>query len=379
MGEIAFNSPIRSRHSVMTDEAPHITAAALGRPGQPVHALAPIDRPFCALRAFHADATPPGAPRVLIVAPFSGPPPAIFLELIRALLAEHMVHLTDWRDPAEVPLAAGRFGLEEMIGEVMELARLLGPRAHLLGISQSGPVVLAAAALMAADADPARPASITLLGGLLDTRLNPTPMNRMAQALFGDRWLSRRAERTLIRRVAAGRPGAGRLVYPAAVQHAGLLVYLLRRISPEAPTVGASFAQALLGHAADRSDRRLLKAFLATMDVPAELYLDTMRALFGDHLLATGRLTWRGRKVEPAAIRDIALLTVEAGRDDISGRGQTHVAHALCPHLPEALRSRCDVPGAGHLGMIHGPLFRRVVLPRLREHIARAERARAAL
>lgn len=332
--------------------------------------------PFCTLRGLAADDAQ-GAPRVLVVAPFSGPPPAIFSDMVRGLLPEHAVHLTDWHDPADVPVTAGRFGLEEMIGYVVELARLLGPGCHLLGVSQSGPVVLAAAALMAAAGEPARPASMTIMGGLLDTRLAPTRMNRMAQALFSAPWLARPAARALIRQVPPGRPGAGRLVYPGSLQRAGLLSYLLRRVTPQAPSIRHAFQKALLGEGGDPQERqRLLTTFLATMNVPAELYLDTMRALFRDHLLATGRMTWRGRRVDPAAIRDIALMTVEAGRDDISGRGQTHVAHALCPRLPDALRSRLDVPEIGHLGLFHGEAWRRVVLPRLRDFIRRAESAR---
>jgi poly(3-hydroxybutyrate) depolymerase len=64
-----------------------------------------------------------------------------------------------------------------MIAHILDFVRLLGSGAHLIGMSQSGIPLLAATALMAATDNPAPPRSVTLMGGLIDTRINPTPMN----------------------------------------------------------------------------------------------------------------------------------------------------------------------------------------------------------
>jgi poly(3-hydroxybutyrate) depolymerase len=105
------------------------------------------------------------------------------------------------------------------------------------------------------------------------------------------------------------------------------------------------------------------------MSVPAELYLQTVRTLFGDDALAAGRMRWRGGPVDPAAIRDTGLMTVEGGRDDISGHGQTRVAHDLCSQIPCGRRLHHKEPDVGHLGMFCGRRWRASVLPRLRRFI----------
>lgn len=326
-------------------------------------------RPFWVLRGFDLDGRGEG-PIVLAVAPLSGHFCVILRDLVAALLPEHRVCVTDWRDAAAVPAADGGFDLNDAIGAVIEALHALGPGAHAIGMSQSAAPLLAAAALMAAARDADRPRSVTLMGGLIDTRINPTPSNRLARTLFGSPRLAAWCERTLVAPVPTGWPGAGRMVHPAALQLAGLGLYLLRRMGPDRPTPQAAFHGALVrdGQAAARH-RRLYDDFLTLMDLPAELYLQTMRALFVDDALATGRLTWRNRRVEPAAIRDIALMTVEAEHDDISGPGQTRAAHALCPDIPDRLRRHHVEPEAGHLGMFHGRRWRRHVLPRLRAFI----------
>jgi poly(3-hydroxybutyrate) depolymerase len=327
-----------------------------------------ISRPFCTLRAIVRER--PGGPAVLVVTPFSGQQVAIFGDLIDALAPDHEVYVTDWVDPALVPMTEGGFDLGGMIGYIIDFVRLLGPGAHLIGMSQSGVPLLAAVALMAAAGDPTCPQSLTLMGALIDTRINPTAMNRMARRLLANPGLAYRLQRRAIRPVPAGMPGAGRLVYPGAVQRTALKIYLLGRISPGSPTPLHVFQNVLIGDGEPPTARRqLCRDFLSPMSVPAELYLQTVRTLFGDDALTAGRMRWQGAPADPGAIRDTGLMTVEGGRDDISGHGQTRVAHDLCLQIPSGRRLHHDEPDVGHLGMFYGRRWRASVLPRLRRFI----------
>ena len=334
----------------------------------PMREVASAIRPFCILRSFGRNGA--DDPPVLIVTPWSGQYAAVFSDLIQGLAPDHTVYVTDWIDAALIPLAEGGFDLDSMIDYIIGFIGLLGPAVHVIATSQSGVPVLAAAALTATANDCNRPRSLILMGGLIDTRLNPTPMNRMARGLFGNPGLARWAEHALIRPVPAGMPGAGRLVYPALIQLAGLGSYLLRRLSPQSPTLLHAFQNVLVGDGEPATaHRQLYHDFLTLMDLPAELYLQTVRTLFRDDALPSGRMHWRGTLVDPAAIHDTGLMTVEAGHDDISGRGQTCAAHELCPHIPNGRRLRHVEPDVGHLGMFHGRRWLTSVLPRLRRFI----------
>src|SRR5215212_5468185 len=70
---------------------------------------------------------------------------------IVALLPDHDVHITDWIDAREVPLAQGNFDLDDYIDYVIEFCRYLGPDVHVIAVCQPSVPVMAAAALMAAD------------------------------------------------------------------------------------------------------------------------------------------------------------------------------------------------------------------------------------
>jgi poly(3-hydroxybutyrate) depolymerase len=333
-----------------------------------VFETAVVARPFCTLRAIERERS--RGPAVLIVTPVSGQRVAIFGDLTEALAPDHEVYVTDWVDAALVSRTQGGFDLDDMIGYIFDFVGLLGSGVHLIGMSQSGVPLLAATALMAAGDNPARPRSLTIMGGLIDTRINPTPMNRVARRLLADPALAYRLQQRLIRPVPAGMPGAGRLVYPGAVQRAALKIYLLRRISPGSPTPLHVFQNVLVGDGEPSTARRkLYRDFLSPMSVPAELYLQTVRTLFGDDALAAGSMRWRGTPVDPAAIRDTGLMTVEGGRDDISGHGQTRVAHDLCLQIPPGRRLHHDEPDVGHLGMFHGRRWRGSILPRLRRFL----------
>ena len=81
--------------------------------------------------------------------------------------------------------------------------------------------------------------------------------------------------------------------------------------------------------------REFYDEYLAVMDLTAEFYLQTVETVFIRHALPQGRddASRRARSI-PAAIRNVALLTVEGENDDISGVGQTQAAHASASSIP---------------------------------------------
>jgi polyhydroxyalkanoate depolymerase len=117
----------------------------------------------------------------------------------------------------------------------------------------------------------------------------------------------------------------------------------------------------------------------AVMDVPAEFYLQTLERVFMDQHLATGRYTWRGRPVDPAAITRTALLTVEGTRDDMCPPGQTQAAHALCTGIPDSRKRHHLQEGVGHYGVFSGSRWESSIYPVLRDFVAAARPAEAAV
>lgn len=316
-------------------------------------------KPFCTLRQFDTP-TNCGVPRVLVVAPLSGQYAALLQDVVAGLLPEHSVYLTDWRNARDVAAEKGKFNFEDNIAYILGFLRQLGPEVHVLAVCQSAVPALAATALLAAADDRRQPRSLILMGGLIDTRINPTRIDRLAATPA-----FRRLEEAAITRVPPGFPGAGRRVYPASVQRAGLLAYLARHV--EFPA-GSPFKLRI------RGDPTLVepdfpKRLLTLMDLPAELYLQNIWVVLQDHALPRGTLTWQGRKVTPEAISRTALMTVEGEHDDISGRGQTRAAHELCSALPANKRRHLLQPGVGHFGMYAGRSWFESVLPQVRDFI----------
>ncbi len=316
-------------------------------------------RPFCRLIRFERDLPDPGAdPRVLVVAPMSGHHATLLRGTVEALLPDHDVYITDWTDARSVPLTLGSFDLDDYIDYVMAFLRLLGPEVHVLAICQPSPPVLAAVALMAAAGDPAQPRSMTLMGGPIDTRISPTAVNAFATSRPLS-WF----ENTVIHQVPFYYPGYPRRVYPGFLQLSGFMSMNLDR------HVGAHlelFRHLVRGDGEGAAaHRRFYDEYLSVMDLTAEFYLQTIRTVFQEHALPRGRMMHRGVRVEPAAIRKTALMTVEGERDDISGVGQTRAAHDLTPGIPDERRAHWLQPGVGHFGIFNGRRWREEIRPRV--------------
>src|SRR5690606_34227627 len=94
------------------------------------------------------------------------------------------------------------------------------------------------------------------------------------------------------------------------------------------------------------------------------------------HALPKGEMTHHGKRVEPAKISRVALMTVEGENDDISGLGQTEATHELCPRIPDNRRAHYVQPGVGHYGVFNGSRFRAEIVPRICDFMSNAGNAR---
>ncbi|MFD1560299.1 polyhydroxyalkanoate depolymerase [Paraburkholderia silviterrae] len=329
--------------------------------------------PFASLLHFRKDLAAP-QPRVLLVAPMSGHFATLLRGTVRTMLADHDVYITDWHNPRDVPLSAGRFGFEEYVEHVMSFIRRIGPDAHLVAICQPTVAALAAVSLMAADNEPAQPASMTLMAGPIDCRVNPTKVNDLANSQPIE-WF----ERNLISAVPGGFPGAQRRVYPGFVQLSAFMSMNLERHV-------ASLAE--MRHERSKGDPTRADAlymfyreYFATSDLTAEFYLETVRSVFQQYELPLGKLKVGERLVEPHAIRHTALLTIEGEKDDICSVGQTVAAHDLCSGLRPYMKTHHVQTGVGHYGVFNGHRWDAQIYPLVRstihDHEPRARRTAA--
>jgi poly(3-hydroxybutyrate) depolymerase len=322
-------------------------------------------RPFCDLLHFDRDERVCGKrydPKVLVVAPMSGHYATLLRGTVQAMVQEHNLYVTDWRDAREIPIGVGPFGLDDFIDYVIDFIRFIGTNTHVVAVCQPSVPVLAAAAVMAAMDDPCRPASITLMGGPIDTRRNPTQVNDLAERRSLT-WF----ERNVIHRVPWPNPGFMRRVYPGFIQLTGFMQMNLER---HLEAHRSLFENLVKGDCDSvQQHRSFYDEYLAVMDLPAEFYIETVRTVFQEHALPEGEMRHRGQRVDCRAIRDITLMTVEGERDDICGVGQTAAAHDLCVDVPPEQHYHYVQPGVGHYGVFNGTRWRTEIQPRIREMI----------
>jgi polyhydroxyalkanoate depolymerase len=314
--------------------------------------------PFANLLHFkkEIDAT---QPRVLLVAPMSGHFATLLRGTAQTMLAEHDVYITDWRNARDIGLRHGRFDFDDFIDHVITFLEVLGAGAHVVAVCQPCVAVLAAVAVMAEDDHRATPRSMTLMAGPIDTRINPTEVNRLATSRPLS-WFERR----LIDVVPPRYDGAWRRVYPGFTQLAAFMSMNLNRHIKAQLDLFCHLANGEAEKAA--AIRKFYDEYLAVMDLPAEFYLETVRSVFQEHALPLGQLEWRGRRVNPRAIRRTALFTVEGERDDICAVGQTLAAQDLCSGLRPYMKRHHIQTGVGHYGVFNGQRWSRLIYPMLR-------------
>ncbi len=332
------------------------------------------ERPFCSLVHFRKALSPgrrPG-PKVVLVAPMSGHYATLLRGTVEAFLPDHDVYITDWTDARMVPYAEGRFDLDDYIDYVTNIFHYLGGDCHVVAVCQPSVPVLAAVALMEERGDPYVPHTMTLMGGPIDTRANPTAVNELAESHDLD-WF----RRNVVMQVPFPHPGMMRDVYPGFLQLSGFMSMNLDRHI----TAHRDLFRHLVDGDGDSAEkhRDFYDEYLAVMDLTAEFYLQTVETVFIEHSLPKGEMTHRGHLVDCSKIRNVALLTVEGERDDISGLGQTRAAHRLCSNLSDEMKMHYMQPKVGHYGVFNGSRFRSEILPRIadfmRSHQAMAQNA----
>jgi len=336
-----------------------------------VHEEVHDQTPFCTLRRFAKQGVAAG-PTVLVVAPLAGHFATLLRDTITSLLADHDVYVTDWHSARDVPLDEGDLDMDGAIEHIMRFLRVVGPAAHLFAVCQPCPSALVATALLAEDGDGATPASLTLMAGPVDARMSPTAVDTAALSRPIE-WFERNVITTVPRRY----PGRGRRVYPGFVQLAGFMsmnpyLHAKRHLDAYVGLVGG-----------DERNLDVIEAFYseyyAMLDLHASFYLQTVEHVFQKFDLATGERQWRGRHVDLAAITTTALLTIEGGRDDVCGKGQTAAAHQLCTGIPDDRRLHHLEPEVGHYGVFSGLRWREAIYGTVRQFIATHDRERALL
>jgi poly(3-hydroxybutyrate) depolymerase len=321
-----------------------------------------LEMPFGSLRHFRRAGLPKDAPRLLIVAPMSGHYATLLRGTVARMAERHEVWITDWADAKKVPLDAGHFDLDDYIDYLIEFLRFIGPGSHMLAVCQPSVPAFAAAAVMGADKDPCRPATLTLMGGPIDTRASPTSVNDVAV----QRPLSWFVD-NVIATVPLAYPGAGRRVYPGFLQLAG---FLSMNLESHMLSHYEMFKHLTLGdqESADTT-KRFYDEYLSVCDLTAEFYLQTIEHVFQKHTLPKGEFVHRGKPIDPDAIRDTALFAIEGERDDISGIGQTRAALDLVPHLPDAKKKYHLAEEVGHYGIFNGSKWRKRIAPLVEDWI----------
>jgi poly(3-hydroxybutyrate) depolymerase len=341
----------------------------------PVHERVVAATPFCNLLHFERDTSRVGTrydPKVLIVAPMSGHYATLLRGTVKAMLPEHDTYVTDWIDARDIPLAMGRFDLDDFIDHVIDFIRVIGPDTHVIAVCQPAVPVLAAVAHMANTDCPCQPASMTLMGGPIDTRSNPTGVNRLAETRSLD-WF----ERTVISAVPFPHAGFMRPVYPGFLQLTGFMTMNLERHMNAHVDLFNNLVKGDCDSVKQHQD--FYDEYLAVMDLTAEFYLQTIKTVFQEHALPKGTMMHRGTRVDCSAIQDTALMTVEGERDDVCGLGQTEAAHDLCTGIAEHMKVHYVQEGVGHYGVFNGTRWRTEIQPRIREFIRTIEYARGAI
>jgi poly(3-hydroxybutyrate) depolymerase len=343
-----------------------IDSIRVGRKAVAVDEDIVLRKPFGQLKHFAKEGAKAGPP-LIIVAPMSGHYATLLRGTVERLLPGHDVYITDWRDAKLVPLSAGTFDLDDYVDYLIEFLELIGERTgerpHFLAVCQPAVPAFAATALMAADKNPWRPRTLTMMGGPIDTRKAPTAVNTLATQRPHN-WF----QSNVIATVPMIYPGAGRKVYPGFLQLAG---FMTMNLGSHLISHWEMFKHLVVGdEEGAAATQKFYEEYRSVCDMTAEFYLQTVDVVFQRHLLPDGRMEHRGRLVDPEAIRDTALLAIEGERDDISGIGQTKAALEIATKLPKSKKQYFLAEDVGHYGIFNGRKWREKIAPVVDKFIA---------
>lgn len=315
-----------------------------------------VEKPFGDLVHFDVEGRDPNPRRVLIVAPMSGHYATLLRSTVQSLLRDCEVYITDWHNARDIPVAEGKFDIEDYTLYLVDFMRELGPDTHVIAVCQPAPLTLAATAYLAEQDPDAQPRSLTLIGGPIDPDAAATEVTD-----FGARVTMGTLEETMIQRVGFKHAGVGRKVYPGLLQ---LSSFIGMNQEKHKKAFTDQISRVSKGEASDHdAHNRFYDEYLSVMDMTAEFYLSTVERIFKDREIARNEFVVDGHKVDIGAITTVAVKTVEGENDDISAPGQCIAALDLLTGLPDSKKASHVEPGAGHYGIFAGKSWRNNIRP----------------
>jgi poly(3-hydroxybutyrate) depolymerase len=333
-----------------------IDGETIGVREEVVHSL-----PFCDLLHFRRSGKF-NHPKVLMVAPMSGHYATLLRGTVENFLPDHEVYITDWQNARDVPTREGGFSFDDYVRYLIEFMEHLGPDTHVIAVCQPSVPAIVAVTIMSERNNPNLPKTVTLMGGPIDTRLNPTEVNDYASGKDLE-WF----ETKVISTVPGDFPGAGQKVYPGFVQLSG---FMSMNMDNHINKHFKFFGDLIKGDGdSAEAHRTFYNEYLAVMDLPAEFYLDTIRKVFLEHRLPEGNMMFEGKQINTKAVKAPALLTIEGENDDITGNGQTKAAHDVLSNIPNSRKKHYEQPEVGHYGIFNGRRFRQEVSPVIKSFI----------
>jgi poly(3-hydroxybutyrate) depolymerase len=301
-------------------------------------------------------------PKLLIVAPMSGHFATLLRGTVEQMLPDHDVYITDWRDAKRVPKSAGRFDLNDYVDYLIGFLDHIGPNTHMLAVCQPSVPSMIAAIYMNMKKHKCAPASLTMMGGPVDTRESPTTVNTMAmQRPFS--WF----QQNVITTVPQWYGGAGRKVYPGFLQLTG---FLGMNLGNHLMSHWNMFRHLVQGDGESAENTKdFYDEYRSVCDMTAEFYLQTIDQAFQRHLLPKNEFVHHGETIDFGTLTKTALLAIEGERDDISGIGQTRAALTLAKNLAPAKKKYYLAKAVGHYGIFNGRRWREIIAPEVKAFI----------
>ena len=317
--------------------------------------------PYCDLLHFKR-AGKHDHPKVLLISPMSGHYATLLRGTVEQFIPDHEVYITDWKNARDVPLEQGGFSFNDYVRYLIEFQDHIGPNTHVIAVCQPSVPAIVATSVMAERKNPNSPKTLTVMGGPIDTRLNPTEVNDFASSK-DLKWF----EDKVIMTVPNDFPGAGQKVYPGFIQLSG---FMSMNLESHVQKHYKFFTDLIKGDGdSAEAHRDFYNEYLAVMDLPADFYLETIRKVFIDHRLATGKIQFEKKKVNPKVVTETALLTIEGENDDITGKGQTKAAHDILSNIPDNKKVHYEQADVGHYGIFNGRRFRESIAPKIKAFI----------
>lgn len=320
--------------------------------------------PFADLLRFNRD-TGEERPKVLIAAALSGHHATLLQGTIRTFVQDFDTYVTDWKDARQVPLSEGEFGFDDYVDHLLSFLEELGAGTHMVATCQAAPPAMVATGVLAQRDAELLPASLTLMGGPIDTRISPGSINNLTQKLPLGLF-----EKLNVQTVPPGYPGEGRKVYPGYAQLTG---FILMNPAPHFKQHTNFVRNALAGdEEALTKFRDFYDEYFSVLDMDAKFYIETLEKVFFEHHIPTGQIEFRGEKVDFDAVTQVPLLTVEGAKDHLCPPGQTEAAHDVFRNIPVEMRKNHLQDGVGHYGVFSGSRFQSNIYPVIRDFVWQA-------